>query len=221
MSTAIRKTAPATVGADEVGGFDILASTPTKDRDGDTLLPSGWKTPLPERIPISADHDMSSAGVIGSGKPYLDAAGNLRIAGTFASTERAQHVRSLVKDGHLSGASVEFLVDPDTGQRELLGCGIVYVPSNPDAMVLSAKTITEVLTEVFAKTGARNSADDQKMIQAAHDAVVMAGAQCVPDDHDGEPAPDDQDGESDGANKATDALVSAKAAALRARIAGF
>ncbi|OPX14371.1 hypothetical protein [Gordonia sp. i37] len=218
MSTAIRKTAPATVGADEAGDLDILASTPTKDRDGDTLLPAGWKTPLPERIPISADHDMSSAGVIGSGRPYLDAAGNLRIAGTFASTDRAQHVRSLVKDGHLSGASVEFLVDPDTGQRELLGCGIVYTPSNPDARVLSAKTITEVLTEVFAKAGARNSASDQAMVQAAHDAVVMAGAQCVPDD---EAAPDDQDGESDGANKATDALVSAKAAALRARIAGF
>lgn len=149
------------------------------------------------------------------GRPYLDADGHLRVTGNFASTERAQHVRSLVKDGHLSGASVEFLVDPGTGLRELLGVGVVYAPSNPDAKVLSAKSIADVL--------ARNSAADQSMIQAAHDAMVIAGANCVPPDNQDseESAPDDDDGSADGANKATEATVTAKAAALRARIAAL
>ncbi|WP_344997212.1 hypothetical protein [Tsukamurella soli] len=194
---------------------------------------------------------MSSNGVIGSGTPYLDGAGNLRIRGTFAGTAKAQEVRQLVTEGHLQGASVEFLNGPDG--RQLLGCGIVYVPSNPDARVLTAKdfsdrpwwpelkaftdgldadglkTLAEVLAEAGApastelkravgavdaivrKSGARNSAADQKLVQHLHDTAVALGATCADeDDGDEEPAPDDGDGSDDGANKHVDAEVQRK-----------
>ena len=31
------------------GEFEVVLSAPTKDRDGETLLPDEWKQPLPER----------------------------------------------------------------------------------------------------------------------------------------------------------------------------
>jgi len=66
--------------------------------------------------------------------------------------------------------------------------------------------------QLGAKAGARNSASDMAMLRAAHDALVLCGAQCV------EPAPDD-DGSSEGANRAVEsAMVGAKASALRARL---
>jgi len=48
-------------------------------------LASG-STPLPARITVDIDHDMSVRGTIGSAVPWIDDDGNLRISGTFAST---------------------------------------------------------------------------------------------------------------------------------------
>ncbi len=189
--------------ADEGDGFHVLLSTADTDRDGENLNLNEWKTPLPQRIPISADHDMSTAGLIGSGHPELTDQG-LEVRGEWADTERAQHVRRLVKSGHLDSVSVEFIRhrdDKGAVSRELVGGSFVYTPSNPAARVLAAKA------------GARNSASDSKMLQAIHDASILLGAQCV-----SEPAPDVDDGSSEGANRALEAAVEAKAALLRIRL---
>ena len=47
--------------------------------------------------------------IVGSGTPWIDEAGNLRVRGKYASIELGQHIRSLVNEGHPTAVSVEFL----------------------------------------------------------------------------------------------------------------
>lgn len=131
------------------GTFDVILSAPTLDRDGDILSPKEWKQPLPDRITFDADHAMSVAGTVGSGTPFLDDAGNLRVRGTYASVPRAQEVRALVNEGHIRSTSVAFMTEriagndetPATTTRELLNGAFVAIPANPDAVVLSSKAL--------------------------------------------------------------------------------
>jgi hypothetical protein len=151
-----------TVPDNGAGSFELLASTPSLDRDGDVLAADGWKHPLPDRIPISMDHNMSTRGVVGSGRPWLDPHGNLRITGEFSAEPEAQRVRRLVTEGHIRGVSVEFANTPHG--RDLLGTAIVYAPSNPDARVVSAKsTDTDESPEVKAVRAAALARFDAAM----------------------------------------------------------
>ena len=183
------------------GGFEAILSAPTLDRDGDVFATNEWKTPLPDKITVDVDHEMSVAGTIGSANPYIADDGTLRIRATFASTVKAQEVRTLIQEGHIDSVSVACMTDKalkKAGEpcRELLNAGVVSVPSNREAKILAAKAKPAEDT----KAGARNSKSDAKWLQAAHDATIMAGAQCVPDAVDG-------DGEEDGANKAVQPMV--------------
>lgn len=166
------------------GAFEVILSSPSLDRDGDTLLPEDWKTPLPDHITFDADHGMSVATTVGSGTPRIDAAtGNLIVSGTYSSLPRAQEVRTLVNEGHIRTTSVAFMSEKDgmkdgkpVVKRELLNGAFVAIPSNRDSLVLASKGM---------KAGARNSATDQAHMQTAHDHLVAAGATCAPEDSSG------------------------------------
>jgi len=170
----IRKDAAVTsTGADDdfPGTFEAVLSAPTEDRDGETLLASEWKTPLPDRITVDVDHGMTVASTIGSAKPWIDDAGRLCISGTFASTPKAQEVRTLMNEGHINTTSVAYMTDrapqkdgKATVTRELLNAAVVAIPSNREALVLSSKS------------GARNSAKDAVHVQAIHDHAIALGA---------------------------------------------
>ena len=206
----IRKDATITpTGADEdfPGTFEVILSAPTEDRDGETLLPNEWKTPLPSRITFDADHGMSVATTVGSGVPSLNAAGELVVSGTFSSLPRAQEVRTLVKEGHINTTSVAFMSSrspmkdgKQSVTRELLNGAFVAIPSNREALVLSSKS------------GARNSATDMGHIQAAHDHMAALGASCAPAKSYGRKDADTED-QSDPV-----ALISASDAAIDAAI---
>ena len=167
------------------GSFEVILSAPTKDRDGDTLLPEDWKMPLPARINFDSDHGMSVATTVGSGVPSIDpTTGNLLVKGTFSSLPRAQEVRTLVKEGHVDRTSVTFMSEPSTSKdgssrkvRELLSGAFVALPSNREAVVLAAKTFN-----VIPKAGARNAKADAQMIQTVHDTAQALGATCPPED---------------------------------------
>lgn len=174
--------APAEIvpGADDAdsphGTFQVILSTPGKDRDGEKLLTSQWKQPLPEHITFDSDHAMSVAGTVGSGKPYIDdATGNLMVDGTYASVAHAQEVRALVNEGHIRSTSVAFMTErtksaTDDGEeevvlRELLNGAFVAIPANTEAMVLASKDLKAVAAV--------------KSIQNIHDSVVLLGAECT------------------------------------------
>lgn len=158
------------------GSFEVILSAPTKDRDGDTLLPEEWKQPLPDHITFDSDHGMTVATTVGSGVPRIDEeTGNLVVSGTYSSLPRAQEVRTLVNEGHIRTTSVAFMSEKtekdgkSVAQRELLNGAFVAIPSNREALVLSSKGI---------KAGARNSAADLAAIQEIHDAAANLGADC-------------------------------------------
>lgn len=161
--------------ADEFpGGFEVILSAPTLDRDGDTLTPDGWELPLPEHITFDQDHGMTVATTVGSGTPRIDEeTGNLIVSGTYSSLPRAQEVRTLVNEGHIKTTSVAFMnkkvAKAGGGSRvvrELLNGAFVAIPSNREALVLSSKA------------GARNSKSDAAHIQTVHDAALALGAVC-------------------------------------------
>lgn len=159
------------------GSFDVILSAQTKDRDGDTLKSDGWKQPLPDHIPFDIDHGMSVEKTVGSGKPFINENGDLQVRGTFASTPLGQQTRTLINEGHIKTTSVAFMNEKvpqkdgkSTVIRELLNGAFVAIPSNREALILSAKGI---------KAGARNSKEDQGLVQNIHDHAQGLGAVCT------------------------------------------
>lgn len=158
------------------GSFEVILSAPTKDRDGDTLLPDEWKQPLPDHITFDSDHGMTVATTVGSGVPRIDEeTGNLIVSGTYSSLPRAQEVRTLVNEGHIRTTSVAFMSEKtekdgkSVAVRELLNGAFVAIPSNREALVLASKGM---------KAGARNSAADLEGLQSIHDTATALGADC-------------------------------------------
>jgi hypothetical protein len=134
------------------GGFTAVLSTPSLDRDGDKLHRDEWMG-LPERLPLDVDHGMTVADTIGSFRPYFDGE-NLMMDATFASTQKAQEVRTLIKEGHISTVSVAFMTDKSKKdgepRRELLNAGVVAIPSNRDAVILASKAASALRDAVKA-----------------------------------------------------------------------
>lgn len=208
----VRKDATITnTGTDEdfPGSFEVILSTPAEDRDGEELLTEDWELPLPDHVTFDQDHEMSVAGTVGSGTPAINDKGQLVVAGTYSSLQRAQDVRTLVKEGHIRTTSVAFLTKtvPVAGEkaggktrkvRELLNGAFVAVPSNREALVTASKG---------AKAGARNSKSDAEHIQAIHDHAIALGASAA--------GPADDTGAAEGTvgGKALRRMVAAKAVA--------
>ena len=183
MLSAKRASAAVAPSPSDSGEFDMVLSNGALDRDGEKLALSSWVQPLPATIPINVNHSDDVSDIVGSGQPFFDSEGNLRVKGTYASTPAAQHIRQLVNGGHLVSVSVEFLRRKDANGRqvnELVGGAFVNIPSNPEARVLVSK----------AANG------DMALVQAIHDASSWLGGQCMVPDADPDPGADD------GANKA-------------------
>lgn len=129
--------------ATPAGAWSAIVSAPTLDRDGD-VIDAGAFNPLPPRVPV---HDRHFGDLVGSARPYYQGL-ELAIDGVFASTPKAQDMRTLVLEGHLTTMSVVFL-RPKTrhvdGVRhitsaELLAVDWAPIPSNLDTAVLVARS---------------------------------------------------------------------------------
>jgi len=141
------------------GAFEVVLSTPDKDREGEEVKAAEWELPLPDHITFDNDHGMSVASTIGSGVPTIED-GNLIVRGTFASTPLAQDTRTLVAEKHIRTTSVTFrrksvVVDgARVVRRELLNGAFVAVPANPKAVVLSSKSLAAGVEDDEPEDGA-------------------------------------------------------------------
>lgn len=157
------------------GEWEAVLSAPTVDRDGEVIA-KGAFDPLPASIPIHAFHAFDDP--IGRGEPFYED-DLLKARGGFASTARAQEIRTLVEEGVIANMSVGFMAaereERDGVQTitsaELLEASFVSVPSNREAAVLMAKDYSE-------KVGARNNSTDAERLQSIHDLAVANGADC-------------------------------------------
>jgi phage head maturation protease len=163
------------------GAFEVVLSAATLDRDGE-VIDSRAFDPLPDHVPFDIDHGMTVQTTVGSGQPYYAEDGSLRVKGTFASTPLAQEVRTLVAEGHIRTTSVTFMAAERVKDEksvdhvvraELLNGTFTPVPSNREAVVLSAKALN---VAVDSDSKARMKKSD--LIQSAHDALTAAGAAC-------------------------------------------
>lgn len=141
------------------GSFEVILSTPTRDRDGEEVKSSEWQMPLPDHITFDVDHGMSVMTTVGSGVPSLDEQGRLVVRGTYASTDLAQQTRALVNEGHIRTVSVAFmrktLLAEDgtkTTVRELLNGAFVAIPANPEAVIMASKAADMPMTGEPAET---------------------------------------------------------------------
>lgn len=162
------------VGDSGSGEFEAVISTPTLDRDGE-IWDEGWWDPLPADIPIHVDHRFMDVGaVVARAVPFAED-GVLKVRGRYASTPKAQEIRTLVAEGMVTtmsiGAINATIVEkdgvPHCTSAELLEASFVSVPANADALVTSAKA------------GARNSSKDAERLQSIHDLAVENGAECA------------------------------------------
>jgi len=131
------------------GAFEVVLSAATLDRDGEVIDSRAFE-PLPDHVPFDIDHGMTVQTTVGSGQPYYAEDGSLRVKGTFASTPLAQEVRTLVAEGHIRTTSVTFMAAERVKDEksvdhvvraELLNGTFTPVPSNREAVVLSAKAL--------------------------------------------------------------------------------
>jgi HK97 family phage prohead protease len=180
------------------GSFEATISAPELDRDGE-IIDSGAFHPLPESIPIFGDHAATIATTVARAVPYYEG-DQLKAKGNFGSDDYSQLVRQKLKEGLVTTMSVGFMApvsSPDEKgvnhitKAELLEASFVPIPSLRQATVSMAKGLADDLlvaaTLETTKAGARNSKADQGYIQNAHDALCLAGAECVSKSLEDEP----------------------------------
>src|SRR6266566_4935631 len=84
------------------------------DQGGDVVLPGAFKNTLrywskqAQPLPLIADHDLSTGGVIGSVHDAQEDAVGLRVRARFSSDAKAQSVRVKMIEGHLRGMSFTY-----------------------------------------------------------------------------------------------------------------
>ncbi len=146
---------------DPNGEFEVVLSAATLDRDGEVIDARAFE-PLPESIPFHAFHDFHDP--VGRATPFYDG-DLLKARGRYASTPRAQEIRTLVTEGVIGHTSVGFMgatrSDHDgvahITKGELLEGSFVSVPSNRQAAVLMAKAYQSLADTVGS---ARPPADE-------------------------------------------------------------
>lgn len=208
------------------GTFEVILSAPVKDRDGETLRPDEWEV-LPDHITFDIDHGMSVASTVGSGRPELDAHGNLVVRGTYASTDLAQTTRALVNERHIRTTSVAFLRKQNgkTGKprRELLNGAFVSVPANTAALVLSSKAFKDISTDAEPDTGTDANAGLREQLADIDPTslpepvrAVLAALGVLDPAPDNDPDPADEPAADDEAERAALAVRASQLRALSA-----
>lgn len=190
------------------GEFEAVLSAPTLDRDNE-IIDTGAFEPLPSSIPVHAYHDFRDP--IGRGVPFYEGP-VLKLRGFYASTPRAQEIRTLVAEGVIASMSVGFMADArEEGEdgkthvtnAELLEGSMVSIPSNREAAVLMAKTYADSKTS-----------GDEPVETPNTDPEDEAGSPTGADAPVGDPAEPPADVDEEQLNEALAEALAAECAAL-------
>jgi HK97 family phage prohead protease len=146
--------------------FSGIASSPNRDRDGDTINQLGWDLANYQKNPIILWGHNSYAPPVGKTMNLRLEGGKLLFDFEFASTPFAQELKALVEEECLNTFSVGFM-PKDFGREELgeatfetaelLEISLVSIPSNTDAVVTSrafksmSKSHQKMLKDAMAK----------------------------------------------------------------------
>jgi HK97 family phage prohead protease len=84
------------------------------DQGGDVVLPNAFKKTFADwsrakaPMPLIADHELSTAGVIGSVTHMAEDARGAKIRARFSSVQKAQDIRTNMLEGHMNGLSFTY-----------------------------------------------------------------------------------------------------------------
>ena len=156
-----------------------IASTESKDRDGDIVKSEGWELDDFRKAPrLLWSHDASQLP-IGKVTNIGIRNGELKFNAVFAEKENkfASDVAKMFKSGFLNTFSVGFIPktrdeDGNIVQQELLEISAVNVPANPEAMTQNSyksfmeksikQTQTSVQTLIMSKKEFKKASDARK-----------------------------------------------------------
>lgn len=85
------------------------------DLGGDVVLPGAFRKTISDwrratqPLPLIADHDKTTVGVIGSIRDLAEDQVGLKFKAQFSSTQKAQDARTNILEGHLKGTSFTYL----------------------------------------------------------------------------------------------------------------
>jgi|GEM_PF-1891226 len=134
------------------------------DEVGDVVRPGAFKRTIDhwrkssQPMPLIADHQMSTDGVVGSISGLAEDQRGLRFKARFSRSEKAQRLRQDILDGHIRGTSFTYEVmrdSPGTGsvagkavrrfldELRLFEITISPFPINPMAGVTAAKAVVD------------------------------------------------------------------------------
>lgn len=187
--------------------FTAIASTPLKDRHGETINPKGWRFENYLKNPVILfAHKYDELPVGKTLKIYQNEKNETLIDFVLAKgIDIAENLRKLIKQGIQKGLSVGFMPikvkqsdeDPyDIMEQELYEISLVPIPANPDALVQLGYKPEEIknLVEIYKKDLEKIKADEEKW--------VVCGDRNLPiddeSDWDGEKARDEMDKYSNG-----------------------
>jgi HK97 family phage prohead protease len=139
----------------ELDGYGVFFNN--IDLGDDVALPGSAKKTLADRQasgrpwPLIADHELKTDGVVGSARDAREDNLGVRLRAEFASTQKAQDLRTLVLEGHVDGMSITY--EPlrhhfgqKSGQQvrfldeiRIHEFTITPFPMNPQARIISAK----------------------------------------------------------------------------------
>jgi HK97 family phage prohead protease len=112
MIVPVEWKAAATGGAGELEGYASVFGN--LDQGGDVVMPGAFKKTLADwsravqPLPLIADHNMSTEGVIGSVRQAKEDGIGLWIKAGFSKTPKAQDIRTKMIEGHLKGMSFTY-----------------------------------------------------------------------------------------------------------------
>ena len=168
------------------------ASTADMDRDGEVITPDAWSKTIQqfESVPLVWAHDYRIPPIGRATGFEIDGRG-LKFRAEFASTDFANEIWGLYRDGYLDSFSVGFIPKQGTeGQQrfepnrtfteaELLEVSAVAVPANPFATVERGVPVVAFKSvESFALT----HKDQDTHTEADTDTPVTEATNDVPDE---------------------------------------
>lgn len=124
--------------------YEVIASTNSIDRQGDSIDQSGWQLDNYMRNPVMLWAHNYDELPVAKALEVSTASGQLRATFVFASAEanpKAAQIKKLYEDGFLNATSVGFIPLTRSGNiitsAELLEISFVPVPANQDALRLA------------------------------------------------------------------------------------
>jgi len=156
------------------GTFELVASTEGEDREGESILATGWQTENFMKNPvILLGHDYHSLPIGAATEVFVEG-DKLMVRGVFANTDEGQKARKLYDDGILRACSVGFIPVTRDGSvitsAELLEVSFVPVPCNPNAGNF-AKSVSKKMIEDLVTSLKMIIPFDDNAILAAEDMV--------------------------------------------------